>query len=91
MSEPIWWDARFKNLPVIQLSSYQYPSYDGDMAQLHELADRVLAHADTTLTIPVSSIWHYRKTIDYTGINPHQLLNSRWDTAADMLKKWDQL
>lgn len=88
-STPSYWYAKHADLNLIRITSYQYPAYDGDMAQLDEMADRVLAHADTTLTIPVSSMWHYRKTIDHTGINPHQLLRSNWGAATNQERTHD--
>ena len=40
---PSAWDAKFHDLPVFApITSAMYPEHDGDMAELHALADRVL-------------------------------------------------
>ena len=64
-------NPRFNDLPLLRLPSYECPTHDGDMAWLHELADRILCHprhhiADLT---PSGSI--YYQTCDVLRIYPH--------------------
>lgn len=78
----------FDDLPLLILPSYQFPTHDGDMAELHELADRVIdnPHGGRVTVHPLYAI--YNSTVDATWIHPLQMLKSEWDRAGELLREW---
>jgi hypothetical protein len=82
VSAPIWWDARFKDLPLLTVPSAQYPTDDGDMALLNELADRVLCYPARDLRdLEFRSVYH--RTCHALGIYPMQLIRSMRRECGD--------
>ena len=82
MSVPSYWNAKYKDLPLLRVESYQYPKHDGDMAQLDELADRVLCYPAREIAIlPHRYIWH--QTQDATGIYPNQIIRAMRRECGD--------
>ena len=83
------WAKRWADMPTVQLTSYMCPSHDGDMAELHELADRVLTyparHVDgLRVTYVGEPIYHL--VADKLGFSPTML---GWhDKAGEVLKRW---
>lgn len=81
-SIPAWWDAKFRDLPLLTIPSYQYPKHDGDMALLSELADRVFCHTPAQVReLHVQHIYH--RTCHSTGIYPMQILRSLRKVCGD--------
>jgi hypothetical protein len=63
----------FDDLPLITLPSYMYPRHDGDMAYLHELADRLFTYpARDVATLADEYVYH--RTCQQLGIYPTQIL-----------------
>lgn len=95
---PSAWVARYAHIPKFPARSI-VPEYDGDMALLSELADKIIdlgltqGFTDTDqpgqVMVPPSIDWHYRNVIGETDINPHQLLRY-WpaDLAGELLRQW---
>ena len=83
---PSAWVARYANIPLFPARSV-VPEYDGDMAWLKHLADRIIEGGGTAAA--PSDDWHYRNTIGKTDINPHQILRY-WpaDVAGELLRQW---
>lgn len=82
-------DEQFNDLPLLSpIPSVMYPDFDGDMAELHELADRVFCYpAREVARLPHRYIYHLIQ--DHTGTFPAQLLNPfEWDKAAKLLREW---
>lgn len=64
-------NPKFNDLPLLRLPSYQYPTHDGDLALLHELADRVLCYPrDRVAGLDVGGSVYYQ-TCDHLNIYPH--------------------
>lgn len=87
----VYWNDKFADLPVIQLSSFMYPKHDGDIAELEHLADAIFDAQPVRLPqIPPYFLWF--QTIDKTGIDPDRLLDAMsyaaMDRAAGMLQRW---
>lgn len=74
-------NPKFDDLPLIPpITSVMYPQHDGDMAELRELADRVLSYSARGIV----SLAHRnieRETRRHTGIYPQWLLND-WHTLT---------
>ena len=79
------WEKRWADMPTIQLTSYMCPDYDGDMAELHELADRVFTYpARDVAALDQRMIYHL--VADKLGFSPTML---GWhDKAGELLKRW---
>lgn len=77
-------NPKFDDLPIIVLPSYQYPEHDGDMAELHELADRVLEHPARAVA-KLAHRYQYHLLQDTTGIYPMQIVKA-WHRAEDELQ-----
>jgi hypothetical protein len=81
-STPAWWNAKYNDLPLLRVDSYQYPKHDGDMALLSELADRVLCYpASHVRELEFRSIYH--RTCDALGIYPMQLIRAMRRECGD--------
>lgn len=77
----------FNDLPFIVLPSYQFPAYDGDMAELHHLAETVFGAVKAGGRVSMRpSI--YKQTVDATWIDATQMLAWNWDRAGDLLREW---
>ena len=63
----------YDDLPVIVIPSYQYPAYDGDMAELHELADRIFCYPARQIA-KLNHKYIYHRTIDALDFSPSALL-----------------
>lgn len=84
---PTPWSERFADLPIFQpITSVMYPQHDGDMAELAELADRVLCYPARDVA-KLAHRYIYHQIQDRTGIHPKQLL-ANWDRAAELLRDW---
>lgn len=82
MSAPIWWDAKFKDLPLLTVPSAQYPTHDGDMALLKELADRVLCYpTEHVRELEFQSVYH--RTCHQLDIYPMQIIRSMRRECGD--------
>jgi hypothetical protein len=81
-STPAWWDAKYKDLPLLTVPSYEYPTHDGDMALLSELADRVLCYPKHHVReLEFQSVYH--RTCHALGIYPMQLIRSMRRECGD--------
>lgn len=81
-STPAWWKAKFNDLPLLRVESYQYPKHDGDMSLLEELADRVLCYPKTHVReLEFQSVYH--RTCHALGIYPMQLIRSMRRECGD--------
>jgi hypothetical protein len=81
-STPSWWDAKYNDLPLLRVESYQYPKHDGDMALLEELADRVICYpARHVRELEFQSVYH--RTCHALGIYPMQLIRSMRRECGD--------
>lgn len=77
-------NPKFDDLPLLVLPSYQYPAHDGDMAELHELADRILEFpARMVAKLPHRYLYHLVQ--DSSGTYPMQILKV-WDRAEQRIK-----
>lgn len=86
MTDHVNLDPRFDDLPTITLTSYMYPEFDGDMAALHELADRIL-EMPARLVARLGPVDMFSRTADQLGYTP-RLLFSVWDHAGALLEEW---
>jgi hypothetical protein len=77
----------FDDLPVVRLTSYMFPKHDGDMAELHELSERVLCYPARDVA-KLAHRYIYHRVQDATGIYPAQLLKSM-NAVEDMWAGWD--
>lgn len=85
----VHFNPKFDDLPLLVLPSYHYPEFDGDMAELHHLADEVIegvaGGARVTLRPPFAI---YNQTVDATWIHAMQMCQWNWDKAGDILREW---
>ena len=70
------WARRWAHVPAtVRLTSYECPEHDGDLAQLEELADRILTVPRDQFTrddIPVSGTSIYNAVCYALGVFPHR-------------------
>jgi hypothetical protein len=78
------WNPKFDDLPEIRVPSM--PRYDGDMAELDELADRIFTYPPAQVA-RLQRRYIYHLVQDEKGIYPGQLLRN-WDAAAELLRRW---
>lgn len=65
-------NSKFDDLPFLTVPSAQFPRHDGDMAELHELVDRILCHpARSVARLPHFYLYH--RLQDELGIQPAQV------------------
>ncbi len=82
MTDYVHLNPKFDDLPLLRVTSYQYPKHDGDMALLNELADRVLCYpASHVRELEFQSIYH--RTCHQLDIYPMQLIRAMRRECGD--------